>query len=61
MDNDTVWGKPSVHFTEWQGVCISGGLFVCKPMKMAFQTKQSVRIIVDGNISWVSARRGSTV
>ena len=30
-------------------------------MGIAFRTEQSVRIIVDGRISGVSARRGSTI
>ena len=58
MGGDTVG---SVHFTEYQGVCNSRGLIVCKTMEMGFQIEQSVHIIVDGRISGVSIRWGSTV
>ena len=40
---------------------ISGGLIACKSMEIAFQTKQSVHIIIDGHISEVSIRWHSTV
>ena len=36
-------------------------VFVHKFMDMAFWTKQSIQIIVNGHISGVSARQGSTV
>ena len=61
MGGDTAGAKPSVHFTDWLGICISEGLFVCKSMETAFRTEQSVRIIIDGWISRLSASRGSTV
>ena len=40
---------------------ISEVLIVCKSMQMEFQTKQSVRIIIDGYIFGASGRWGSTV
>ena len=55
MGGHTVGAKPSVRFTEKRGVRISGGMFVCKSMKMAFRTEQSVCF------SAVPTRRGSTV
>ena len=59
MGGDIVGAKPSVYFTEYQGVRVSGHLIMCtcKSMEMAFQTEQSVRIIVDGCISGMSVRR----
>ena len=56
MGSDTVGAKPSVCFMEGQGIRISGGLIICKSMKMAFWTKQSVHIIVDCRISGMSIR-----
>ena len=39
----------------------SEGLFLCESMEMVFRTEESTHIIVDGHISGVSARWGSTV
>ena len=61
MGSDTIGTKPSVCCMEGRGVHISGGLIVCKSIERAFWTEQSVRIIVDGRISGVSVRPGSTV
>ena len=61
MGRDTVGAKPSVRFTEYRGVRISGGSIACKHMEIAFRTERSVRIIVDGRISGVSVRWDSTV
>ena len=62
MGGDTVVAKPSVHFTEWRGVCISGVLIILSIiMEIAFRTERIVCIIVDGHISGVSGRRRSTV
>ena len=51
MGRDTVGAKPSVRFTEYRGVRISGGSIACKHMEIAFRTERSVRIIVDGRIN----------
>ena len=46
MGRDTVGAKPSVRYTEYRGVRISGGSIACKHMEMAFRTERSVRIVV---------------
>ena len=45
----------------FMGVRISEGPFVCNSMEIVFQTEQSVCIDVDGRVSRVSARLGTTV
>ena len=50
MGCDTARAKPSIHFMDSRGVCISGSLLISKSMEMVFRTEQSIRIIIDGHI-----------